>query len=65
MIRTLARFWAKRRYVWKELMESSFHALNAAAALARAAQKRQLVTKFTQEAQEIEDNIAREEQSPE
>jgi hypothetical protein len=57
MIRALAKFWAKRRYVWNQEREAATTELNAKAAAARSAEKRALVAKLTAQADAIEANI--------
>jgi hypothetical protein len=47
MIRALAKFWAKRRYVWNQEREAATTDLNAKAAAARAAEKRALLEQLS------------------
>lgn len=56
MMRILARWRAKRNYVWKLLLEGETSDINAALDPERAA-KRELSKQLTAEAEEIEGNI--------
>src|SRR3954468_7198032 len=57
MIRMLARFWAKRRYIWRQESEAALNDLNAAVSLQRAKDKRDLIVQLNKEAEDIEKNI--------
>lgn len=59
MLRIIAKWWAKRRYIWKEEFEAGVAELNAKAALSQAQDKRDLIAQVTKEADIIEDNIKR------
>jgi hypothetical protein len=57
MIRIIARFWAKRRYIFRQEMEAALNDLNAAVSFDRAKDKRDLVAQLNKEAEDIEKNI--------
>lgn len=57
MLKFLANWRAKRRYVWKELFEAGIAELSAKAALKRAADTRDLVARMTKDADDIEARI--------
>jgi hypothetical protein len=57
MIRILARWWAKRKYVWKEELDAALKDLNASAAQAQAGKRRKEVERLTAEADGIEASI--------
>jgi flagellar biosynthesis GTPase FlhF len=59
MLRFLANWWAKVRYIWKEEFEAQVAELNAKAALSQAKDKRDLIAEVTKEADAIEENIKR------
>jgi hypothetical protein len=57
MIRLLAKWRAKRNYVWKLLIEGETSDINAALAARNAQAKRELSQKLTADADAIEENI--------
>lgn len=57
MMRTFARWWAKKKYVWNQLVEAATQDLNAGLALKLAGEKRALIEKLNKEADEIDANI--------
>jgi hypothetical protein len=57
MLRILARFWAKRRYIWHQELESANHDLNASLSAVRAKEKRALVAQLNGDADRIEEQI--------
>jgi len=58
MIRALAKFWAKRRYIWKQEFEAAITKINASsAASARAIEKRLLVARLHAQADAIDQSI--------
>lgn len=65
MIRAFARFWAKLSYVFGQEVEAARTDLNAALADKRAHDNARLAEQSRKEADEIEQNIAREEATPE
>jgi hypothetical protein len=65
MLRPLAQWWAKRKYIWKLEMEAGTNEVNAALSARRAEEKRKFVEQLNKEAQGIEDNIVVEEAKPE
>ena len=65
MLGLFARWRAKRRYIWKELFESSIADLQAGLAESRAKEKLDGAEVLLKEADGIESTIAREEATPE
>ena len=59
MIRIIARFWAKKKYVWREELDAATKDLNASAAQYRAGERRQAIAKLNAEADAIDANIKR------
>ncbi len=59
MLRLLAKWWAKRRYIWKEEFEAAIADLNAKSALSQAQDKRDLIDEVKKEADAIAENIKR------
>ena len=60
MIKLLAKWWAKRTYIWKLEMEGGANEINAKLSAERAGDKRKLVVRLNGEAQQIDDHIAHE-----
>jgi hypothetical protein len=54
MIRTLARWWARRKYVWKIEIEAVTQDLQADLSAQRAKEKRDLATQLRKEADDME-----------
>jgi hypothetical protein len=65
MIGLFAKLWTRHAYVFKLEAEAATHDLHAALSLQRAAENRNLIVQFNQEADVIEENIKREEATPE
>lgn len=65
MTRFFARFWAKRKYIWKLETEASTIDLSAQLSANRAAEKRAPVEQLNKEADRIESNIKAESEKPE
>jgi len=65
MIRLLAKIYASLAYRFKLEKEAATNEINAALSTKRAAEKRELVNQLNAEADEIEANIAKEEETPE
>jgi len=65
MIRLLAKIWAKLAYRFKLEKEAATNEINAALSSKRAAEKRQLVEQLNAEADAIQGNIAKEEETEE
>jgi hypothetical protein len=65
MLRTLARFWAKRRYIWHQELEAANHDLNASLSAVRAKEKHALVAQLNADADAIDANIKTQEDSEE
>jgi hypothetical protein len=64
-IELLAKYRAKRKYVYKELFEAEIADLQAGLAQSRANEKLKLAKQLIADADEIEGNIKREEAKPE
>lgn len=65
MIRTFAKWRAKRQYVWKLELEAATQEINAQLATNRAKEKRAYIEQLNREADDIEANIAKEEATDE
>jgi hypothetical protein len=65
MLRPLARFWAKRRYIWTLETEAAANEINARLSAKRAAEKRTLVAQLNSEADAIEKQITEGQESEE
>lgn len=65
MIRLIARFIAKRQYIFKLEHEAASQEINAQLAMNRAQEKRQFIEQLNKEADDIEQNIAKEEETEE
>ena len=65
MIRLIAKFIAKRQYVFKLEHEAATNEINAKLALQHANEKRAFVEQLNREADAIDENIAHEEGTPE
>ena len=65
MIRFFARFWAKRKYIWKLETEAATNDLSAQLSTNRAAEKRKLAEQLNKEADAIEQNIKTETETAE
>jgi hypothetical protein len=65
MIRTFAKWRAKRQYVWKLELEAATQDINAQLATNRAKEKRAFIEQLNREADDIEANIAKEEATDE
>lgn len=65
MIRLIARFIAKKQYVFKLFHEAETSSINAQLAQNRASEKRVFIEQLNKEADDIEQNIAREEETEE
>ncbi len=65
MLRTLARFWAKRKYIWTLETESAANELNAGLSARRADEKRKLVAQLKAEADAIDKQISEGQESEE
>jgi hypothetical protein len=65
MTRLLARFWAKRRYIFNQELEAATSDLNAGLSARRAREKRDLVAQLNAEADAIEEHIKLKEDSDE
>jgi hypothetical protein len=63
MIRFIARFAARLQYIWKLEIEGHTNDVNAELAVKRAKEKRAYVEQLNREADEIAENISREEQT--
>jgi hypothetical protein len=63
MIRFIARFAARLQYIWKLEVEGHTNDVNAQLAMNRAKEKRAYIGQLNREADDIEENIAREEQT--
>src|ERR1035441_3142051 len=59
MLNLIAKWWAKKRYVWAELSQAANLDLNASAAQYKANQRREEVKALTEQADAIEANIKR------
>jgi hypothetical protein len=57
MFRALARWWAKRKYTWKQEVEAATNDLHAGLSLRLAAEKRAQIEQLNGEADAIEENI--------
>src|ERR1035438_4605157 len=57
MIRTLARWWARRKYVWKIEIEAVTQDLQANLSAQRAKEKRSLATQLRKEAEDMETRV--------
>jgi hypothetical protein len=57
MLRIFARWWAKRKYIFSQESEAATNDLNAGLALKLAGEKRALVDRLKNEADEIDANI--------
>jgi len=57
MIRVLAKWWAKKQYVWKQEVEAATADLHAGLSLKLAAEKRAKIAQLNKEADDIETNI--------
>jgi hypothetical protein len=60
MIKVIARFWARRAYLWKLELESHTHDLHAKLSALHAQQKRDRIEHLNKEADFIEQHIAAE-----
>ena len=65
MMRTFAKWRAKRQYVWKLELEAATQEINAQLATNRAKEKRAYIEQLNREADDIEANIAKEEATDE
>ena len=65
MIRLIARFIAKRQYIFKLESEAATQEINAQLATNRAKEKRAFIEQLNKEADDIEANIAKEEATDE
>jgi len=65
MIRFIARFVAKRQYIFKLEKEGQVNELNARVALKNATDRRSLIDQLNREADDIDANIAKEEETEE
>ena len=65
MLRLLARFWAKRKYIWTLETEAAANELNAGLSARRADEKKKLVAQLNDETEAIYKNIEAQEQSEE
>lgn len=63
MLRILARFWAKRRYIFNTELDAATNDLNAGLSARRAEEKRQLVAQLNADAEAIYKNINEQEAS--
>src|ERR1017187_7911737 len=59
MLNLIAKWYAKKRYVWAELSQSANLDLNASAAQYKANQRREEVKALTEQADAIEANVKR------
>jgi hypothetical protein len=57
MIRVLSKWWAKKQYVWRQLVEAATNDLNAGLALRTAGEKRAPISQLSKDADAIEANI--------
>ena len=57
MIRTLARWWARRRYIFKQEFEAALEDLQAALSAQRAKDKRDLAAQLRKEADDMETRV--------
>jgi hypothetical protein len=57
MIRAIAKWWAKRSYIWDLEVEASKSEINAGTANRNAEAKRKLVAQLNAEADAIEENV--------
>lgn len=60
MIRLLARWWAKRMYIWKLEIEAGAADINAKLSDGNAANRRKTIALLNDQAQQIDDHIAHE-----
>ena len=60
ILKLLAKWWAKKTYLWKLYMEASANDINSALSLRRAQDKRKFVEQVNAEVKAIEDHIAHE-----
>lgn len=57
MIRVLAKWWAKRQYIWKQEVEAATAELHAGLSLKLATEKRAQIEQLNKEADAIDANI--------
>ena len=57
MIRTLARWWARRRYIFKQEFEAALEDLQAALSAQRAKEKRDLAAQLRKESDDMETRV--------
>lgn len=57
MLRTIAKWWAKKKYIWKQEVEASTAELHAGLSFRLAGEKRALIAQLNKDAEDIENNI--------